>query len=557
MPVHDFPGGVTTTVNIYATNNAGNIGSASFTVTVQQGALAISNAFPDVLAVTTDPCPTISADIADTGGTINWNSLAVTLDGTAVTAGPNGDETGFTYTPGANLTEGQHNVEVSISDDNNNNASVQWGFTVDSQAPSISCLSPANGSTAHGPDTITGSPMVWARFSDDGTGVDPSSVQLLVDNSLLPNIEATGQWAYAFAGFVSAGVHHVTVSLSDYAGHSVSQTNSFTVQALPSPLVVIEPTYAALPVTWMAKVYVVCGSDLPAVDVTTSCNLTWTGGPVSGFGASYFIPASAALGDYTVTATATNIPNNITGGLYTVPGGSASASISLRLMPGFEPEDPPKAEGETPPTPKANGGTPELKGEPAPKKNFAAARGFEFHYDITGFNQEDEYWQDVQMEIVLSYSTTPLYRKTAHLIDVIIQHQKAPFPDVHWAYLDSVYKEAQRHGLSATNFEVTWKGTFCRLAQRSGLPAPITGLSQYQSSSDQIYDVANKKWVTPPIREVKLKDFPGGPNGGKIPEGAAEGITTQHSCKGTFVSVEGTVRVKFTKGDEPQEDPYK
>jgi subtilisin len=80
-----------------------------------------------------DATPTISANYSDVSG-INVSSVEMRVDGDIVT--PDSlSETGVSYTPTANLSDGPHTIIVNVSDNCTNSNSTSWSFTVDITLP--------------------------------------------------------------------------------------------------------------------------------------------------------------------------------------------------------------------------------------------------------------------------------------------------------------------------------------------------------------------------------------------------------------------------------------
>ncbi len=81
-----------------------------------------------------DTTPTIKASYSDISG-IDADSVTLTIDEVTVT--PTITSTLVTYTPTTNMTFGEHNVEVNVSDILGNSATKNWSFTI-LQSESIS-----------------------------------------------------------------------------------------------------------------------------------------------------------------------------------------------------------------------------------------------------------------------------------------------------------------------------------------------------------------------------------------------------------------------------------
>ena len=217
-----FPLGVTL-VTVNAMDDAGNLAQATFTVTVEAAALGISELEPADGSVTPGRQPVISALLSDSANAIAWSTLSMTLDGNPIAADHSG--MAVSYTPAADLAEGEHQAAISVCDEAGNFASAQWSFAVVIAPPRIDFLSPFDGMTVYVSDLTT----VCAWFSDSGDGVDPTSVVLSLDGNPLTGAYATETYAYADVSASFNAEHQVTVIVADKAGRKATQTNSFYV----------------------------------------------------------------------------------------------------------------------------------------------------------------------------------------------------------------------------------------------------------------------------------------------------------------------------------------
>ena len=103
-------------------------GTYEVTVATDTTAPVVSNERPT--GTTTDLRPVIGADYVDTHSGINASSVQLTLDGSDVTPDATVNQLSATYTPQTNLTDGVHNVVVTVSDNSDNQVESTWSFTV-------------------------------------------------------------------------------------------------------------------------------------------------------------------------------------------------------------------------------------------------------------------------------------------------------------------------------------------------------------------------------------------------------------------------------------------
>lgn len=140
--------GQTYNYQVSAVDNSGNEGQKSSTASGTPTAAdtsppTISNLRPADNAVTTDNTPIIGADYSDPSG-IDTTSVKITVDNVDVTENATVTSAGVTYTPTAALAEGQHTVEVRVSDNFGNEATENWTFTVDLEEKWALILGSAN-----------------------------------------------------------------------------------------------------------------------------------------------------------------------------------------------------------------------------------------------------------------------------------------------------------------------------------------------------------------------------------------------------------------------------
>lgn len=172
----------------------------------------ISNLRPGNQTTISNNKPAIGADYSDDHG-IDTTSVVLEVDGADVTAQATITVSNVTYMPAAPLLQGVHNVYLEVKDDtaNHNTATATWWFIVDSLAPTISNLQPAN-------ESATGNtlPTVGASYSD-ASGIDTGSVVLMVDS-----MDVTAQASvtvsditYAPALPLADSVHNVSLEVKD------------------------------------------------------------------------------------------------------------------------------------------------------------------------------------------------------------------------------------------------------------------------------------------------------------------------------------------------------
>jgi hypothetical protein len=200
-----------------------------FQVRVNTAVPLISSTLP--VGIINQSSPSISATFQDAGGGIDPASATLSIDGSNVSSLVTFRNTGFSYIP-APLTNGSHQIVVTVPNNAGIYAQANWSFTTDTAAPVISAMAPKDISTAN--------PLVpiGAQYSDIGVGIDPASVKLNVDG-----IDVTAQSSQTTSGIsftpsnkLSPGNHTVALTLADHAGNTSTANWSFKID-LSGPVV--------------------------------------------------------------------------------------------------------------------------------------------------------------------------------------------------------------------------------------------------------------------------------------------------------------------------------
>ena len=182
--------------------------------------------------------PTISATLSDAGSGINTDTVVIKVDDVDVTTSATVTADGVSYTPTVALADGIHNVTVDVSDNVANVAeTAAWSFTVDTAAPTITDLTPANDSFVS-----DSTPTISATLSDGaGSGIDSTSVVMKVNGEPVEAVYSGGVVSYTPAGALEDDIHNVTVDVSDALGNAATQGWSFTVDTAAPIVTVTSP----------------------------------------------------------------------------------------------------------------------------------------------------------------------------------------------------------------------------------------------------------------------------------------------------------------------------
>ncbi len=167
-----------------------------------------------------DGAPEISAQYADEpdGSGINPATARMTVDGTDVTSMASVTTSGISYTPSANLPEGDHTVEVYVEDRATNPASLSWQFKTDTIPPAIEITSHTEGQYINTPViTLSGD------VSEPVTKVTVNGADAAISGT-----------TFSLSGLsIAEGENTVTVVATDLAGNIGSKTITLNLDTVP------------------------------------------------------------------------------------------------------------------------------------------------------------------------------------------------------------------------------------------------------------------------------------------------------------------------------------
>jgi hypothetical protein len=309
------------TVSYHAVDVAGNSRDGTYTFRVVDGTPPeISAQAPVAGSSTQERRPQLGFTVTDAGVGIDPTTLRVALDGVEISSG--GTLTGgvFTYAPQTDLAYGQHRLRVSISDRSGNAmAPAEWTFTVaDVTAPTISDVRPDPGT-----GTADRRPAVSATVADDGIGIDPATVHLLIDGADV-TADATlsgGRITYQPTTALAYGSHTATVQVRDRAGNSATPLSwSFQVLDQQPPAVSNQlPVDGSTVAGATAIGFDLADSGGVGVD-TSTLHVTVDGSDVTSWGTLTglrfrYTPGNLGAGVHTVTVNVSDLSGNATGGV--------------------------------------------------------------------------------------------------------------------------------------------------------------------------------------------------------------------------------------------------
>jgi len=211
--------------------------NATFTLAAPSDTTAptISSVTPAADSTVTTARPTITVTYSDNVA-INTGTAKFTVDGADVTTVATVTAASTSYTPTADLSQGSHTLYFEIKDTAGNTANRTWSFTivVDTTAPVITGLAPANGSISS-----SGSVTIGASYSDN-VAIDVSSVALRVDGSVVAPTSVTAT-AVSYSATLAEGTHTISLTVEDTSHNQVASSWTFVVDttapviSTPSP----------------------------------------------------------------------------------------------------------------------------------------------------------------------------------------------------------------------------------------------------------------------------------------------------------------------------------
>ncbi|MDY6948519.1 MAG: Ig-like domain-containing protein, partial [Pseudomonadota bacterium] len=265
-----------------------------------------------------DAQPMISASYVDVGGSIAVAGVVLRVDGVNLTSSAAVSASGISYRPAAPLADGAHSVALTVPDNAGNASNASWSFLVDTQGPIISSVSPV--------DTASASPTVSiaAQFSDAGSGVDVTSVHLVVDGqdvTALATITSSGLSYKPAAPFVN-GTHTVLLRLSDAVGHPAVRDWTFAVDASGPVISSLQPAPGtelaadALP-TIAAAFSDAGGIDVSSVQLVVDGSTVTSNAQVTQQSVTYRPAVALDEGNHSVSLRAADVNGNVTEAAWT------------------------------------------------------------------------------------------------------------------------------------------------------------------------------------------------------------------------------------------------
>ena len=317
------------TIDVVATDAAGNLASAASTFIVDTTAPSITIISPANASSTNEQTPEVSgttgAGVAVTVEFIDDTGQVVLT--TQATVQPSGD---WSATPGALLQDGTYTVRATADDGLGNTASDAITVTIDTVAPAVAIEAPVDGEILGDP-----SPPIEGT-SEPGVQVvlEVRDVNDMIVLSDMISADANGAWSTTPATPLADGDYTATATATDAAGNFSEDSVGFTIDTTPPSVSIDVPQDGA--VSDMRDV-TVAGTTEPGAQVAVEIadadgNVIQTTEVTADDMGDWSVDTEMPLtdGDYTATATATDEAGNSSSQTSTFSIDSEDPNLSIQ-----------------------------------------------------------------------------------------------------------------------------------------------------------------------------------------------------------------------------------
>jgi HSP20 family molecular chaperone IbpA len=212
-------------VTATVTDEFDNVATAAWSFIVELDTVA-----PTIMAMTPqgtigEAKPVIMASYADDRSGVDSAQVKFYLDG-RVQSAAKATDTQVTYTPANAVSRGEHEVKVELQDRAGNQASYEWQFKIEENAPIITSYTPVDG------EIVREMTPIVVNYADDMSGVDVDEVKVTLDGT---DVTASAKKDASRAAYVptdalAIGKHTVKVDLADKVGNKTSRQWEFYVE---------------------------------------------------------------------------------------------------------------------------------------------------------------------------------------------------------------------------------------------------------------------------------------------------------------------------------------
>jgi hypothetical protein len=224
-------------VIIKATDDFGNVTTVDVTDTTWGNALKLkvlektapvaTLTSPSSSAYIKSAKPTITFTVTDSGSGVNPNECYVVIDSgmpVKATASVSGTTATCTFTPTANLSDGEHTVKAYGSDfDGNKSNEASATFTIDTTPPTLNVTSPAEEITKTNLLTIT-----VAGTTNDETS-SPVTIKITGGAEDYENVTVTGGAFSQVVKLTNNATNTLVITATDSAGQVTTVTRTVVV----------------------------------------------------------------------------------------------------------------------------------------------------------------------------------------------------------------------------------------------------------------------------------------------------------------------------------------
>jgi hypothetical protein len=218
------------TLEAQATDAAGNTATDSVTLIIDTQT-QVSILAPTDGAVLTDATPSISGT-AEPGA-----SISISVDGNVIGTTTAAGDGSWSFTPSADLPDGEHSIVVEAADAVGNTASDTVDIEIDTQTQ-VSITSPADASViGDATPTVSGQAEPGASIVILVDGVEQGST----------TTDENGNWSFVIETELSEGAHSIEAQAVDAAGNDASDTVTFTVDSSSTVAILSPSDGASLP----------------------------------------------------------------------------------------------------------------------------------------------------------------------------------------------------------------------------------------------------------------------------------------------------------------------
>ncbi len=186
----------------------------------------------------------------------------------------------------------------------------------DTDAPTISDLKPAFGSFVS-PLMSGGGVNVTANYSDAGSGIDVTSVMMVIDGELVQSV--ANDTAVYFATYLDDGPHQVELFVSDNNGNEATANTMFIVDSVNPKVSIKSPTFSMfmkvsptpLIKATLSDNYDVAGFQV-MIDAKAVNGVSWASTGTGQYSISYQVqPGMLRSGYHSIVIIATDLAGNM------------------------------------------------------------------------------------------------------------------------------------------------------------------------------------------------------------------------------------------------------